>query len=573
MNQDLLKIKKYYGENMAHLCRELFPTLLEIEGLLYSLMESNFTPNKALYDDIIDNNLTEEFKDFIYSLIDNEVEELLQINKTPQELLDEVGYILYECKSVKDIEIFEKYYIKDEKLCTFNNKSGRIKENHVFFAVKKNVDEIKRENFTNPKREDEYGTSVMSFQFSKGTTNSLSIKNRYNHTVKNPDSTFFNNLDNIIPGLTKSFEKSYNLNINKYKNKEFGILNLNYGRANDGKFYKYNYEINGIYYCPNNIIIKNHEVIRDYQAKERYILFDYFLLDMKNKEIKLYDNDIKDSFVDGLENIDKIQIKKEKNRKHICLEIEGNTVVITLDKENRIISYKNDIVTEIGDNFLIHNEVLKVISLEKVKLIGDKFLYKNTDLKSIHVPSVVEIRDNFLFKNKSLVDITMESLKKVGRSFLQENESIKTVSFPKLEEVESNFLRKNKGLTILVLPNLIKTGMKFITCNELIREVYLPLLEDIGADFLCMVNNIKKLSLPRARIIGTCFMLFNGSLEILELPILEEIGTHYLHDNRILNTVVIPENMWNSFMYKKSFSKNFSGGYKTHVKIKQLEYC
>ena len=29
---DLKLIKKHYGEKMAHLCRDLFPTLLEEEG-------------------------------------------------------------------------------------------------------------------------------------------------------------------------------------------------------------------------------------------------------------------------------------------------------------------------------------------------------------------------------------------------------------------------------------------------------------------------------------------------------------------------------------------------------------
>ena len=52
---DLIKIKKYYGENMMHLCRELFPTILEQENLLFSLLDNNFAHSKFLYDDIIEN--------------------------------------------------------------------------------------------------------------------------------------------------------------------------------------------------------------------------------------------------------------------------------------------------------------------------------------------------------------------------------------------------------------------------------------------------------------------------------------------------------------------------------------
>ena len=55
MQYDLKMIKKKYGEKMSHLCRTLFPSILETEGLLYSLLESKFHPSKFLYDDIIEN--------------------------------------------------------------------------------------------------------------------------------------------------------------------------------------------------------------------------------------------------------------------------------------------------------------------------------------------------------------------------------------------------------------------------------------------------------------------------------------------------------------------------------------
>lgn len=104
-----------------------------------------------------------------------------------------------------------------------------------FFAVKKNADEIKRENFTNPQRQDEYGTSVISIQFSKGTINDLSIKNRYNHSVNNPDATFSNNLENIKPGLTNSFEQHYGLNICQQSKKEGAFL-INAINTNDDAY-------------------------------------------------------------------------------------------------------------------------------------------------------------------------------------------------------------------------------------------------------------------------------------------------------------------------------------------------
>jgi len=152
-----------------------------------------------------------------------------------------------------------------------------------FFAVKENVDQIKREDFVKPSRQDEYGTSVISIQFTKTSTHTLSIKNRYNHTVNNPDATFSNNLDNIIPGLTDSFARAGY--VQTYVKPCFELPN--YVLAADGKYYKYNIEINNIYYCPNNVIIDNFEV-HEYN-KDSFIVFDYFILDLKEKKILLYD--------------------------------------------------------------------------------------------------------------------------------------------------------------------------------------------------------------------------------------------------------------------------------------------
>ena len=237
MGQDLKIIKKKYGEKMAHLCRAFFPTLLESEGLLLTLMLNNFEPSHDLYDDIINQKKEDEFKNYIYSLVDVENNNEIKVDKNPKELLDDAGYDLYECKSEKDIQSFKKYYAPGEALCTFDG--GRLDRCYVFFAVKKNVDNIKRENFPNPKRQDEYGTSVISIQFDRSDAHTLSIKNRYNHTVNNPDNTFGSNLDNIIEGLTEGFGKFYGL-VQQHPN---GKLELEgYVRANDGKYYKYNQE-------------------------------------------------------------------------------------------------------------------------------------------------------------------------------------------------------------------------------------------------------------------------------------------------------------------------------------------
>ena len=382
---DLKQIKNKYGEEMSHLCRELFPTILEEEGKLFNILSSSFAYSKHLYDDIVNNDLINSFKNYIYGLRDIEIIKN-EVVKKPKELLDEAGYILYECTNYDQVEYFKKYYEEKETLCTFKDIDSRLNTNYVFFAIKKDVDNIKREDFLNPKRQDKYGTSVISIQFTKGNVNTLSIKNRYNHTVVNPDATFSNNLENIIPGLTNAFEKEYNLNINSNKN-SFEIPG--YVKANDKKYYKYNYEINNIYYCPNNIIIDNFKV-KGYD-KERYIILDYFILDMKERRIYLYDETIYDSFTNEFNNIEKIEIKKEVDKKIII----DNNIEITLNKDNNIIKYINIICEKIRNNFLRYNKSLQELYLPQVKVIGNNFLRYNKSLQELYLPQVKVIENDF----------------------------------------------------------------------------------------------------------------------------------------------------------------------------------
>lgn len=68
-NKDLKWLKKHYGEKFSHLCRDLFPTLLEHEGLLSKLIAEHFLPSRELYEDLVNNDLRDNFKNYIYSLV------------------------------------------------------------------------------------------------------------------------------------------------------------------------------------------------------------------------------------------------------------------------------------------------------------------------------------------------------------------------------------------------------------------------------------------------------------------------------------------------------------------------
>ncbi len=551
MDKELKKIKKLYGEAMMHFCRDNFARILETSNLLLSILTSNFYPTHELYKDIEGYNLITEFKGFIFkkSLKEDKIKEA---KLSPQKLMAQAGYKLYECLTEEDIQKFRKYYAKDEELCTF--WTHRLDKAQVFFAVKKNVKDIKREDYKNPKRQDEYGTSVISIQFTKDDNNTLSIKNRYNHTVEYSDATFSNDLDNIIPGLTKSFEKYYGLK-QKYKNNDFEIPS--YVLASDGKFYKYNYEIDNIYYCPDNIIIDNYEVQK--YLKEKYLILDYFILDLENKKIEYYEkidiNRLSDGFLESIDKIKKVEIRNEGEEKKVLITpVDGEIIEIGLDKLNRIISYKNNNVKEINDYFLYYNECLTNIELNNVEKIGNDFLFGNEILQDIKLPKVEYIAHNFLYYDFALTSLNIPSLKNVGNKFLLNNIIISRLNLPNLEEIGSSFLDYNKKLSKLSLPKLKTVGAEFLGCNEILEEIDAPNLMSVGDCFLLSNKSLNNLYLPNLKIVDDCFLRSNIVLRNLRLPNLNSVGHDFLFNNKKIKTLNLPSliKVKNAFLYKNT---------------------
>ena len=597
MNTDLKLIKNKFGEDMMHLCRRLFPTILEYDGLLFKLMSENFDYSKELYNDIIDNKMADEFKNYIMCKAKLNMEyKDNDYYKTPFELLDEAGYNLYECKSEEEIDSFIKYYKEGERLCTFGE--DRLEDAYVFFAVKKDVDDIKREDFDSPARQDRYGTSVISIQFSRGDVNTLKIMNRYNHAVDKADATFSNNLDNIIPGLTRLFEKYYGFNIHSNTD---GFDIPNYVTTMDGKYYKYNFAKKGIYYCPNNVIIDSKYVAHKYD-KEKYIIVDDYIIDLVNKEVRLFDTNIKDSFLDGFNNIKNIKVLNDKsnNMKKIIMDDE---IILEINKDNRLINYYNpniryldnsfinyknnclieklDLpnVIEVGEDFFEDNKELKELRLENVKSIEDGFLRVNRDLEylympnvmyignyglshnkkleSINLPNLVEVGEEFLNNNNNLKKVSFDKLRIVGSKFLENNNTITDIYLPSAEIIKSYFMRYNNSLNRVVLPNVKNIDNNFLYSNEVLKELYIPSVINIGDNFMKYNNSIDEIDLPNVVNIGNNFLLNNNKIKSINFPSVVNIGYNFMDSNFEIESVFMPnvENVLRFFIKNATFLK------------------
>lgn len=557
MNSELKKIKKYYGEEMMHLCRELFSTILEEEGALLDIFESKFPHSKFLYEDIVKDNKVTAFKDFIYEIYNSPPEEEKTYEEfvSPFVLMDRAGYTLYECHSENDIQSFRKYYAKGEELCTF--AGGRLENYHVFFAVKKNVLEIKRENFPNPDRQDEYGTSVISIQYYRGPKNTLSVKNRYNHTVNNPDATFSNNLDNIIPGLNDSFEMAFNLSCTGSHDK-FELSN--YVMAKDGKYYKYNHVVDLAYFGPDNVVIDNFSLVTEYLEKEKYLVLDNIIIDLVNKTIYSYDES--DKYIKGLNNISKIDIVKDGNKKTVTLIMKnGKKVIFKVNRLNMITEIYDEYTKKIPDNSLLYLTKLHDLTMPNVLMCGDNFLLNNAVLSKVNMPEITYIGDNFLRYNIFIKELDFPKVEYIGSGFMRGNDEIKELNFPKLVRVGGSFMDFNKKINKVVMPEVTSVGNRFLSVNNNITTLDMPKLRDAGSDFMAFNKRLKKIVFPSLVSVGygffkesmatsinlpnlmhaeSCFMQHNYTLEEIEFPKLVVVKNNFLSGNRSIRKAVMP---------------------------------
>lgn len=200
---------------------------------------------------------------------------------TQEEIIEDfkkAGYDTVIFDEEERIAECKKYYAAGEVICTYNNLSGRMSQYHMLVAIKKDIDKIQRSK--TPQREDEYGTSILNIQIAKNGSH-MSIKNRYNHTVSECDSTLNNNLDLLVPGLQAKVLGYYNIaSLNKNKNYYKNIVNIN------GVYLKYVTEVENVYF--GNFVLDSKNGVRFADNGRYYVNTDrdnLCVLDFHDKKV------------------------------------------------------------------------------------------------------------------------------------------------------------------------------------------------------------------------------------------------------------------------------------------------
>ena len=443
------KLKKQNGEGVARVMRSA--VLLDVPNIVHIMEFAGNNPDEV-----------KQLVPVIRKIYKNQQESQYHTDKNPLELLNDAGYDAFVVDSLEKQNSIKKYFRKNEELCTFRDPA-RYKNYYMIHAVKRGAENIKPA--TNPEREDEYGTSVISIQIAKNG-GFISIKNRYNHRVMNPDATFNNNPDKIIHGLTDSLKKFFHVDFNTSENP----LPHNFRMVND-QLVRYNYEIDNIYFGSDYHFSGSRitKLNKDYE-----VMLDYFILDKRSGTVR------------GI---------LEKDNECTCEVFnhvfQNKKILVKRDKEHSQIFADDVHIATVCDGKIIE------LNLPGIDVVGDKFLYYNKSLTNIKLPDATKIGDLFLVNNQALTSIELPNATKIGSDFLAGNKSLTSIELPKATKIGDCFLESNHALTSIELPNVTKIGDNFLRYNKVLTSIELPNATEIGDDFLLNNKSLIKMNIPK----------------------------------------------------------------------------
>ncbi|MBR3913291.1 MAG: hypothetical protein IKJ28_03570 [Alphaproteobacteria bacterium] len=496
-------IKKQNGETFAQAIRETDESIFYIPNIV-SIVK--YAGKKA-----------EPIIPFLISLKQIDFNEI-ETGKTPFELLAEAGYTSFVADTLEKQNSIRHYFQQDEELCTFNDKH-RFENYYIIHAVKHNAHLLKRKNFAHPDRQDEYGTSVISIQLLK-RGGLIKITNRYNHQVENQDSTFDNNPDNIIEGLSYALRDYFQVD---FATRLTGVPN-GYILVNNCPI-KYNSEINNVYFG-DSFYVKD-STITDINPDFQYTLNNCFILDLKEKKV-LNPANIDDCFAEVLTaelTGKKLKFVKTENNTQ---QLYADNIQILEIKDGYITNIYLPHTTHIGDNFLSTDTHVQNFSAPKVRTVGNRFLASRTQMNSCSLYNVRVIGNQFLYKMNGFKDISYPNVQIIGSDFMPNNTKGKTLYLPNVRIIKDNFLQNNDTVINGYFPYLQQIGNNFMPYNYQAKKMYIPEVKIIGNNFLAMGVQLIEIYTAELACIGHNALRDSENISKFYAPKLSQTGNNFL---------------------------------------------
>lgn len=457
VNQEKIfnKIKKNNGEINAQRFRDLFgiPNIVDILEFAGKDEEELAQVHRVLKE--------------IYK---PEEKSQVFVKEDPLTLLDKAGYKAWYVENEQDQNSIAGYFRSQkavdygmtggyprtnvgytengELLCTvyqnWDDGLKRFDSDYIIHAVKKEVlgdDKLPESQWhikpsVNPERQDEYGTSVISIQIAKPKGGYISIKNRYNHTVIDPDNTFDSNPDRIIPGLSNALKAHFGV--------EFTTTNTplppNFRMIHD-RVVRYNFERDNVCFGPNYYFIGSNlvELNNDYE----YML-DYYILDRRTGELRYpgpeyqaEDNTI--AFFNKMLKNKKIEVKTNKKQKsQKTIFVDGVQFMVV--ENGQIVELNLQDVKELPDWFMSGNTTLRTLIAPKLEKTGQDFLVANNALTKLILPELVSMGQYSLRSLNTLTEINTPKAKELGHLSIASQSNLKKLNVPELPDRELDMI-------------------------------------------------------------------------------------------------------------------------------------
>ncbi len=457
-------------------------------------------------------------------------------SQNPFELLKKAGYDAFYADTLEKQNSIMNYYADMESLCTFRDEK-RFEKYHIIHCIKEGADKLNRRDFRGKeRREDEYGTSVISIQILK-KGGFISIKNRYNHTVQAPDNTFYSNPDNIIAGLSQALMDYFNLTYSS------GLPNLDNGfMIVDDLIYQYHIECNNIYFGPNYYIRDNQVTFinKDYQ-----LIIDNFIIDFKENKVYLpYQSNFDKNPLDAFFKL----VQKEVEGKKLTLQRKGDLSWVYAQNECILKARNGSLIyanlkgpDELKQSIFSNHSTIEEIYFENVTELSTHSIHNCARLKKAYFPKCLVVNSDSFTYVPLLEEVDLSKVKTISSSCFCDKMNVKELNFPCLVKIEKSSFQSMSGVEKITAPVLKNMGDGVLMMCDTVQEVDFPLLKNLEGFNFYLCPMLEKVFLPKVKKIGENSLTMNKGLQELNCPVVEEIGEDVVCSNKSLRIVHMPK--------------------------------